>query len=576
MKQQKFYFYIPYVILTLASIIMINNMFYSFCWSDEGFYLSTLNRMLTGDKLFIDDWSPTQSYSVLLLPFYSLFIRINNSTDGIYLYFRILTVLFQTVVAFFTYYILSRKNNKSLALTSALITLFFSRACLNGPSYYVLGCETYLLGILFIYSVFELNYKKIFLFFAGIFFGLSVLCNPYLVLPYIFLSIFVFIISFLRQKLLSFLIIWLGTLFTGFFYVLFAFKNIQLDEFLKSIYYIFNDPAYGKSTILFIKRLIKCPRLVLFPYIFTYLPVLISCIIIKVKKIELSIKLKYIFQFINIFFLLLNVFIKRDCGSAVMAFFHFTVYANLLFTKMNFKLLWHQYSKKIIYFIFPGLILAYFFCFASDTGYGVCTIGMVIVTIGSIFIFLDSFDIAFVKSTKFYKTLKTIPLVILVLGTLFYRVNLIYRDKYIAPHFIFIPQLHSNISKITEGPAKKLYTGDVHKKQYDNLLFDLRSIPYKTGDSLYISKLLPWGYVANYKMKCSSPTTWRLPFDDFRIQPYFEDFSNHKLPDFVLLIDEDIFDNDENETQNSWFNDILDCQYKKQKLSVSVLYTKIK
>ena len=164
-----------YAVIAITALLLFNNLFYSFCWSDEGFYLSTVNRMMTGERLFIDDWSPTQSYEPLLYPLYALFIKIVGSTDGIYLFFRIATLFFQALTAVAAYCIFSKKMRRSASLTLALVALIFARACINGPSYYVIGCETYLLGIVALYAFFELHRHRLFLFISGIFFALAVL-----------------------------------------------------------------------------------------------------------------------------------------------------------------------------------------------------------------------------------------------------------------------------------------------------------------------------------------------------------------------------------------------------------------
>ena len=39
--------------------------------------------------------------------------------------------------------------------------------------------------------------------------------------------------------------------------------------------------------------------------------------------------------------------------------------------------------------------------------------------------------------------------------------------------------------------------------------------------------------------------------NDLRLEPYFEEFKN-PLPDYVLIIDENIRDNNSNDFENSW------------------------
>lgn len=156
---------LPYIIILLFSAILINNMFYGFSWTDEGLYLSNVQRYLSGDRFLIDDWTPTQFYEPLLYPLYALFIKATGSTDGVFLFFRIATIIFQTLTAFFAYTLLSKKYSAFSACSASLIVLSFARACINGPSYYTIGFESYLIALLCLYAFFSLSYSKFFFFF---------------------------------------------------------------------------------------------------------------------------------------------------------------------------------------------------------------------------------------------------------------------------------------------------------------------------------------------------------------------------------------------------------------------------
>ena len=103
---------LPYFLITLVAAILVNNMFYGFSWTDEGLYLSNVHRFFTGDRFLIDDWTPTQFYEPLLLPLYVLFIKFNGGTDGVFLFFRIATIIFQTCVSIFAYSVFSKKYEK--------------------------------------------------------------------------------------------------------------------------------------------------------------------------------------------------------------------------------------------------------------------------------------------------------------------------------------------------------------------------------------------------------------------------------------------------------------------------------
>lgn len=564
---------ISYISLFSIVLILINNMFYSFNWTDEGFYLSTVNRFYQGDRFFADDWSPTQTYMILLYPFYSLYMQVNGSTEGVYLFFRIITCLFQGLTAFFTFFILSKKWPLRAAVFASFLPVIFSRACINGPSYYVVGFETYLLGLLFLFTVFEIKNSVIFPIGAGLFFALAVLCNPYLALPYIAVSALVLIHPASRKHWKPYLTIWLTTFIVAVAYILTVFKIDRIEDVVKSIHYIFNDPDYGKTLILTIKRLYKMPRLILFPYLLSYSPVLIAGIILK-KKSAFKDSAKKVLFLLNTLLFIVSIFFSLDCGSATMPFFHYSLLTALIFNDFNIKSFLSANKKDLLYFVLPGMILAYFFCFASDTGFGVCAIGITLADIGMISVYFKAAKKLDLKFSLIKKIICYIPAVILISVTFFYRLNITYMDALLSPRLIFIPQLNANIEKISAGPAKGLYTAKVFKEQYDSVLSTISQIKAKDGESILISSICPWAHLILPELKTSSPTTFRVPFSDYRIRPYFEEFPKHKFPDYVLLLDKSIYRNDrKNDIENTWLKSKLEEKgYRSTTVSCGVLY----
>lgn len=240
--------------------------------------------MYCGDRLFLDEWSPTQTYAPLLYPFYALYLKINGNADGICLFFRILTLVFQTATACISYRILSKKHGKCVVLTFASLLMIFARAGISGPSYYTFCLMNFSLGTLLIYAVFENKSAKQLMFAAGIFLALAVLCNPYLAMPYVVLSAAALLVPQARKNWRLFLLCWLGTAISAVVYAILFIPFDSFDGFLRSLHYIFNDPAYGRTPRLIFKNLIKCPRLLTFPYVLIYSP-MITALVITEKRV---------------------------------------------------------------------------------------------------------------------------------------------------------------------------------------------------------------------------------------------------------------------------------------------------
>ena len=100
------------ILLALFASLLINNAFYGFGWTDEALYMATANSLYRGNSLFFDIFEPTQIYSVLVLPIFSLFVKLTGSTDTIYLFMRIATIVIQFASSIFLYLMLSKKYRK--------------------------------------------------------------------------------------------------------------------------------------------------------------------------------------------------------------------------------------------------------------------------------------------------------------------------------------------------------------------------------------------------------------------------------------------------------------------------------
>jgi len=152
------------------------------------------------------------------------------------------------------------------------VLLIFSRAQLFGPSYYTFVLINFTIANILIFYVFELNAKSVWLFVSGIFHGFAILCNPYLVLPYIALSLCCVILPSLRKYIKKYILIWAGTVLVGVVFLIFVLKNGKINEFPAALACFFSSPEYSSKTILQrIKWLLKFPRLLATQFIY-FLP----------------------------------------------------------------------------------------------------------------------------------------------------------------------------------------------------------------------------------------------------------------------------------------------------------------
>lgn len=572
-EKRKNFFYI--ILLFLSAILLANNAFYGFGWTDEALYMATANSLYRGNRLFFDIFEPTQIYSVLVLPIYIFFVKFTGSTDGIYLFMRIATIVIQLASSIFLYIMLSKKYRKEESFLASCILLIFSRAQLFGPSYYTFVLVNFTIANILLFYVFELNAKSIWLFVSGIFFAFAILCNPYLVLPYVAFSLCAVTLPSLRKNVKKYALVWAGTVFAGAAFLIFVFKNGNIKDFPAALTYFFSSPEYSsKTTLQKIKWLLKFPRLLVTQFIY-FLPftVLAAATFFRnnlKEKISCSKRTRAILLALLIINYLIEVFFtEKDNARPTTGFFVVSILSFILFGSKKIQ----DSKKEILFFLVPGLALSFMECLASDTGFGVFSIGIVVCMPFAARLYFDTFYSP--ATSKAIKILSAVPACILILGTLYYRVNLTYRDEKLFPHYIFIPQVEKNIEKIECGPAKGLWTNIKNKAQYDSIYSAIKNIKSDKDDYFMVLKLCPWAYLVNDNLNPFSMTAWRVSANDLRLKPYFEEFG-HRFPEHILILNKNIRDNKNNEIEDSSYliQELKNKNYKTTETECGILWEK--
>lgn len=561
-------------LLFLFFIVLINNAFYGFGWTDEALYTATANSLYHGNRLFFDIFEPTQIYSVLVFPLFYFFVKLTGSTDYIYLFMRIATIIIQFATSVFVFFMLSKKYKKTVSFIASFIVLVFSRAQLFGPSYYTFVLVNFTIANILIFYVFELKAKSVWLFVSGIFHGFAILCNPYLVLPYAAFSLCCVILPSLRKYIKKYILIWAGTVLVGATFLIFVLKNRNLKEFQAALTYFFSSPEYSSKTILQkIKWILKFPRLLVTQFIY-FLPfTALAAVSLFKQNIKNKINNSKTAKTVLVILLIINyvaqlVLIDKD-NVTVVGFFAFSVLSFILFCNKKLQ----DYKKEILYFLVPGLSLSFMECLASDTGFGAFSIGIAACMPFAASLYFDTFCLK--SSCKTEKYLFALPLCLLIFGTLYYRVNLTYRDARISPHYIFIPQIEKNITKIDRGPAKGIWTHKNNKIQYDSIYSAIKNIKSDRDDYLMVLKLCPWAYLINDRLKPFSMTAWRVSDNDLRLKPYFEEFQ-HKFPKHILVLNKDIRDNENNEIEDDSYliTELKKQNYESKEIDCGTLWEK--
>ena len=554
----------PYLLIAVSAVILLIKCFYSFCWSDETFYFSTCHRFFTGDSVFLHEWFPTQLSSVILLPFYSAYMLLTGSNTGILLYFRILFVIMSTVNSLVMYRIIRQHASDFAAIVCSLMLMYYTHLNIATLSYYTLSVQMYLMSMLLTYHYFKSRNRK-HLITAGILFAISVLALPTLCLAY-FIVIAIIGILFLCRRFLKLpsrteaafeetgipaivKYTFIGILIPAVLFFIFLLLNVSVSDFIKGIPYVLSDEEHGTGLIYPIKKFfIGINEVFGYGAYASYLLIITAFILSFTGKLK-NRKLNMILFISDLILFICNFLFSIGHTGYIQTVL--CLFAIPLFFMNN-----GRDMKLFFLFITGGLIFSLVYSYSSNgylyilsMGHFIAGIGCVLITEQYVTGMLPTGSTA--KNDRFGKmsgniclTACTVIICIVLIQTMILRLTNIYRD---AP-------MQMLDSRITDGPAAGLYTTADHLESYNTVFSVIKQYcqsrdlnnPNKLPNSmeqesnnvgnLFITKLLPWGYMCT-DLRCAAPTTWRTAFNSERLKPYYE-MNPGRYPDMILVLDD--------------------------------------
>ena len=499
---------IPYIILIIFAVALIFRAFFGFCSSDEPFYLSTTKRLFEGDLIFVHEWFPTQLSSLILLPFYALYVTVKGSAEGIILFFRILYVIITLIISCISYHIITKRNGILAGISCALFMLFFVHLNIATLSYYTMSFEFFIFAMLLISTKNRFN-----LIIGGFFFALAVLSLPSLAITYIAAFFVIFLLSLKFETLRnSLLYSTVGILAALLIFVIFLYASgNNLHNLFEYLPYVLSDDEHQTSLVAPFKKFF------------------LSVSDVYGKVFYLSFVLAFLGLLSNKFRKLIPYIFVSDCilfvYYAILSIGH-TGYMNTAFALFAGPVFFMCRKKDWYSFFFlflGGMIVSMTYSYSSNGELYVLSIGHGIACVGSI-LFIDGFT---KENSQLIRYVSTAVICLFLLQTCILRFINVYRDA---------PLKELNV-KITEGPAKGLYTTASHEEIYSSLLSDIRKYASDPGYILF-SKLLPWGYLES-GMHCSGLTTWRNKINSERLKEFYDLFPERK-PDVIFLLDADV------------------------------------
>ncbi len=511
------------VSLILLGCILLLHTQYSFCQSDESFYISTVKRLWQGDRLILDEWHPTQFYSPILLPLYALFRLFVGSDAGVILFFRIATVLLSVSSSIFFYKEVKTEYSQFASFCVAAILMLFSRANIAGPSYYNLNLHFSIIAFI-MWNRSNYSHKKIAIWqsvFSGFFLSLAVLCQPYSIFPATALLLILFLKRTTRRKSIGMIV---TILTVSILYIAIFLTKASPDNYLTNIRYVLTDPQHQegiKSTV------IKCAKahVSVLSSECTLLTILMSLwfIITRRQNKQLS-QIQKLCQIILLGLSLIKPLLRISILPCYSFFASITVSALPSF-------IYHLRTKEIrftrgLYVL--GICLAVCWGVGSNTKLDTMLVGYAISGIGSLLLLAKILQEEKYTFSIMLHQLTRIGFIciccIMLSFSVCQRTLGFYRDASIF-------QLNT---RIAQGPAKGLLTTAYSAEQYNTIYETISEANAKHPDAtVFYMKKLPWAYLC-CDWKCYGPTTWTTEISDPRLIEYY-DLHNNFLPDYCFI-----------------------------------------
>lgn len=250
------------VLLALLCMYLLSHTQYSFCQSDESFYISTVKKLYQGQRLVLDEWHPTQFYSPLLLPFYVLYRSVLGTEEGIILYFRIIMVLFSGVCSLLLFDEVRKNHSTFISCISSVLLMLFSRANICGTSYYNLNLLFTILAFIMWRRALEKRgfSRRIHLFLCGLFISFSVLCQPYCAVAAVLFAILLLTDKKTRKNALTVIC---TVIFTATVYIILFLMKGEISSYRTSLWYVLNNPQHLTGLIPSLVSAVKNHKFIL-------------------------------------------------------------------------------------------------------------------------------------------------------------------------------------------------------------------------------------------------------------------------------------------------------------------------
>ncbi|MBX3220857.1 MAG: hypothetical protein KF795_10075 [Labilithrix sp.] len=134
--------------LTVATIVVASfwRLRFGVDFTDEAFYAAITQRYALGDVPYLDEYNLRQTASLLTVPYYWLYLKVNGGTDGVVYFLRVIYFLVQLGTGWTVYRFAEKRLPRSFAMIAASLPVVFIPFGIPTCSYNTLGAMFFAAG----------------------------------------------------------------------------------------------------------------------------------------------------------------------------------------------------------------------------------------------------------------------------------------------------------------------------------------------------------------------------------------------------------------------------------------------
>lgn len=478
-KKNKTYMFCFALIFIAIWLILFKKCKYGFADVDECYYLALLNRIYQGDPIFSGDFGLASLSSYLLLPIYTLYMKLFNSTDYLIINFRYIFTFIWGIASLIIFERIRRINLLSAFFSSILFMIYVPFGIMQ-LSYNSMGILFLTLSCVFYIT----NGNKIDFILSGTFYSFSVLCCPALVVIVLIYFIFSIVNHKIKEEFIYFLF---GIIVQFIIFIIYLFSKTDIQKIISSIPLILDDPSHYHS--------ISVGSIYYFLYIWSNSLIFNSKILLVILALLFGICLLnrknnnlLFLPIVVIFILIIYVY----CSTKYINYIMFPLSLLAPFCRIYDS----NSSKLFNYLWLPGIVYSLCIHYCSNQGEYAIYSALTISSIASIIMLFNIYSLN--KKNICYLIIILVLLISNISFEIYLRWNTIFWSSSPSEQIYLITDDVENGIFVTEDKYDYYYQ---IKSAFDKLEFKDESVLYLSNNPIYY-------LFGNAKMRNSSYSTW--------------------------------------------------------------------